>query len=668
MKISLNLIKEFVKCTATPQEIAHKITLSLTEVENIEKKGADTILTIENKALTHRPDCFSHLGVAREIAAFFNLGLSDPLADLTKQPLKPEKKLAITVHVENQTLCPRYSAIVLTDLHVGPSPAWLSQMLESVGVRSINNVVDVTNYVMFELGQPLHAFDYDTVADHTIVVRTAKKGERLTMLDHEEYFLTSNHLVIADSTKPIGLAGIMGGAHTEVGKHTKTIILESAKFDAKNNRKTSYELGIRTEASTRFEKNTDPQLTYPALMRAVNLLCKIAGAEIASPIIDSNNAKTSRRTITVSSNWINKFLGINITAHEMATILTRLAFDVNVTTHELAVHVPSWRSDVTMPADLAEEVARIYGYDRIPVALPLEEDKTPKPNTNFNLRKKVTLFLKAAGFTEIKTSPFVGTELLTKSNLKALEHLTLVNPLTVDQEFMRTSLIPQLLDVASRNKPFFPTVSLFEIDHVFLPKGNHQPEEYNHATLLTTQGTVRNFKGVVEKLLDELGVAQYTFRQYEKGDKMVDRLFTPTHTAQIIINNNVVGFIGIVKPDVAMNFNLTNCLVADINIEALLPEVTDIIRYQPIPAFPPIVEDITFIFPPKTHIGPVIDEIYVVDKLIRNVELVAIYEKTRTFRIHFQDPNKSLTSEEVKKIRTDIIKKIESNFSAKVKA
>src|SRR3989344_6853658 len=304
MLLSLNLIKQFVKLDKSAEEIADRITLSLTEVEKLEKKGVDTILEIENKALTHRPDCFSHLGIAREVAAYFNVTCSDPLPELSRKTVKPSsqsRNLAISITVDAKNLCHRYCGVILTDIKVGPSPEWLAEMLTNVGVRPINNVVDITNYVMIELGQPLHAFDYDKVEGHEIKVRTARAAEKLTTLDGKERELPEEMLLIADQNKAIGLAGVMGGANTEVTNETKTIILESATFEAKNNRKTSKTLNLRSDAATRYEKNLDPNLTYPAIARAVELLQEHANGKVASEVIDVKNSLNTPKTLMVSS-------------------------------------------------------------------------------------------------------------------------------------------------------------------------------------------------------------------------------------------------------------------------------------------------------------------------------------------------------------------------------
>jgi phenylalanyl-tRNA synthetase beta chain len=451
MLISYNWLKKFVKIQKSPQAVADKITLSLAEIENIEKKGEDHILEIENKGLTHRPDCFSHLGLAREVAAYFDAKINDPLEKLAAQKHRPTKRLTVRIETQAKNLCLRYCGIVLTGIKIGPSPNWLRTGLERLGIRSINNIVDVTNYVMLELGQPLHAFDYDKVKNHHIIVRTPRDGEKIVTLDGAERDLYPDSLLIADAEKPIALASIMGGASTEIGSSTKSIILESANFDAKNSRITSKKLNLRTEASTRYEKNLDLTLTLPAINRAIEMMQKLAGAGVGSELIDIQNKKYKPKIVKVEPSWLNNFIGIDINPQAMISILNRLGFKVKKKSDLLIVGVPSWRQDISMEADVAEEIARIYGYDEIPVTLPQEEDKPPKSNADLFWRKKIKLFLKGVGFTEMLTPPFVGEELLETCGATNEEYLELVNPLTVDQGFMRRSLIPSLLSITKDN-------------------------------------------------------------------------------------------------------------------------------------------------------------------------------------------------------------------------
>jgi phenylalanyl-tRNA synthetase beta chain len=669
MLISYNWLKKFVKIQKTPQAVVDKITLSLAEVESLEKKGEDYLLEIENKGLTNRPDCFSHLGLAREVAAYFRAKLNDPLEKLSALKLKPAKELPVKIGVQAKTLCPRYCGIVLADLKIAPSPNWLKTGLERLNIRSINNVVDITNYVMIELGQPLHAFDYDKVKNHQIIVRTARKGEKIVTLDGVKRDLHPDNLLIADAEKPIGLAGIMGGTSTEVGSATRAIILESANFEAKNNRITSKNLSLRTEASTRFEKGLDLTLTLPAINRAVAMMQQIAGAKVASALIDLQNKTFQPKIVKVEASWLNQFLGIDLSIQEMTVILNGLGFKVEKKNSLLLIKVPSWRQDVSMEADVAEEIARIYGYDNIPVTLPKEEDKPPQVNFNLFWRKKIKLFLKGAGFTEVLTPPFVGSGLLKSCDVLNEDYLQLVNPLTVDQEFMRRSLIPSLLSVTKNNLRYFEKFRLFEIDRAYFPQDKRAPKEISYLTGINVNEKLVKAKGVVEALLDELGIKNYQFSPYKLEKTFYGKVFYPGRTAEVMIKDNSLGVVGEISPLILRRFKIKGRVMAfDLDVDQLSQSATTRKKYLPLPKYPAIVEDLAFIIPEQTLVGEVMAEMKKVSRLIASVELLDSYKNTRTFRLTYQSDKKTLSDQEVEKVRKKIIGVVSRKFASKLKA
>jgi len=624
MLISYNWLKKFVKTQKSAREIADKITLSLAEIESLEKKGQDFILEIENKGLTHRPDCFSHLGIAREVSTIFRAKLIDPLEKLSAKKLQPEKKLPVKITVLAKDLCPRYSGIVLANLKVAPSPNWLKTALERMGIRPINNIVDITNYVMLELGQPLHAFDYEKVKNQQIIVRRAKKGEKLITLDGVKRNLDQNNLVIAHGEKPIGLAGIMGGANTEVSSTTKTIILESANFEARNNRITSKNLNLRTEASTRFEKNLDITLPLPAINRAVEMMQKLAGAKVASELVDIQNKAFKPKIVKVKTEWLNKFIGIKLSKEEIISILKYLGFKVKSRNSLLTIEAPSWRQDVSMEADIAEEIARIYGYDKIPATLPKEEDKSPQSNPDLFWRKKAKLFLKGVGFTETLTPPFVGKELLEKSMARGEDYLQLVNPLTVDQEFMRRSLIPSLLEVGKNNLKHFDKFRMFEINRAFIPEDKKAPSEILYLCGLVVGEKYLQTKGIIEMLLEEMGIKGYQFEPYKLKKTFYGKIFHPGRTAEIMLKKQSLGLLGEVNPVILRRFGIKKRVVIfDLEFPQLVKYATTAKKYTPIPKYP--------------------------------------------FRITYQSPKRTLSDKEVEKIRKKIIRIVSKKFGARIK-
>ena len=684
MLLSLNLIRKFVDIDASPQEIADKITLSLTEVEKIEKKGNDTVIEIENKALTHRPDCFSHLGMAREIGAFFNKKVHDPLHDLVDKGVKQKVASQFELHVEpknvDKNLCQRYCVVVLTDITIGPSPKWMSETLENLGIRPINNVVDITNYVMIELGQPLHAFDYDKVEDHAIKVRTATAGETMITLDGKKRELTREMLVIADSKKPIGLAGIMGGKNTEVTDKTTTIILEAATFEPMNNRKTSKALRLRSEASTRFEKNLDPALPRPALIRAIDLLIEYGDAKIVSDIVDVQHInQTAPSPVLVPFNWISSFLGKAFTPSDIQEILNRIGITSRRKENNLELTIPSWRNDLKMPADIAEEVARISGYDEIPVTLPAHDGSLPPKNKDIQGRSRIKHILQGMGFFEVITSPFIGDELLKKTDLAGHDHLELQNPLTVDQKYMRRSLFPSLLTVLTNNmeRTKREDIRIYELNKLFVPvKDKKEPLEpyyltgimlwnMEHGTGNTEQGTgnkqnasnlYRTSKGVVESLFDQLNISGYSFKPYSRDCDMYNPFFHPNMTAQIYIADWPMGIFGALHPHMQTVFALPeNIFLFDLHVGTLIDHAKKTPSFQPIPSHPPVIEDKTIQMGKGVLAGDVIKKITSTSPLITSVELVDMFENNYTFRITFQHPQRNLTDKEGAEIVTQIL-------------
>lgn len=659
MLISYDWLKKFIQINRTPSEVADKITLSLTEVESIKKTGQDFIFEIENKGLTHRPDCFSHLGIAREVSTYFKVRLKDPLQDLAAKTITIVKKLPITIEVGAEIFCPRYCGVVVTDLTVQPSPNWLKTALERLSLRSINNIVDITNYVMLELGQPLHAFDYDKVENHHIVVRKAKKGEKIVTLDGVERILDEDMLVIADAEKPIGLAGIMGGANTEVSRNTKTIILEAANFTAINNRITSKKINLRTEASTRFEKNLDITLPLPAIKRAIELLQEIAGAKAASEVIDLQSKPCKPKEVKVKSEWINSFIGFNLSSQKMASILKRLGFTVESQDNLLDVKVPTWRQDISMKADIAEEVARVYGYDKIPITLP-QQEKPPKTNASIYWCRKTKQFLKGLGFIEVLTQPFVGRKLSEKIGALDENRLQLVNPLTIDQEFMRRSLIPSLLEVTQKNIKHIAKIKIYEIDRVFMPKKKVYLDEIVRLAGVVVGDKFLHVKGTIETLLEELGIEKYEFKPTKLGKSSNSKLFHSGSVAEIIAKGISLGLIGNLNLEVKARFAIVSpTVIFDLNFDKLIKLATTIKTYIPISQYPALVEDMTFTFPAKTYLGPVIDTIKKQSRLIQKVELHNQFQNNFTFRLTYQSRQKSLSSNDIKDIRKKIEERVE---------
>ena len=666
MLISFYWLKKFTPIKVSPKELAEKITLNLVEVESLTKRGKDTILEIENKGITNRPDCFSHLGIAREVSAYFQLPLKDPLKKLSKKKLSPKVTLPLEVEVQEPNLCPRYCAVVLKNIKVAPSPKWLKTAVENCGVRSINNVVDITNYVMLELGQPLHAFDWEKIEGKKIIVRRAKKGEKIITLDGVKRTLTNEVLVIADCQRPIGIAGIMGGENTEVRKETKTIVLESANFHSVNNRLSSKFLKLRTEASTRFEKTLDINLSYPALVRAVELLEELAGAQLASQVFDLQFKKKEPWQIKVSFNWINRFLGINLDKKEIKNLLERLQLRTEIKDDLLIVTVPTFRPDLKMEADIAEEVARLYGYNKIPLTLP-KEITLSKRNRAFFWKRKIKTLLTDLGFSEVYTYPLVGKKIIENAGLSPKNHLRLLNPQTSEREYFRISLLPSLLEAVKKNLQWFEEVKIFELARVYRKRSEDRVEENQRlVTLINGQDKFFQLKGIVETLMEKLGIRNYQFLPLDPRTYTLEpNLYHPTRSAFIRSKSELIGILGEVHPQILAKFGIEERVtVFDLDFDRLVQLATVKKTYQPIPRFPPIVEDLCFEFKKRTLIGEVIDTIKRTSKIIKRIELVDIYKQRRTFRIFYQSSTKNLTSKQIEKIRKKIVKNLEEKHNA----
>jgi phenylalanyl-tRNA synthetase beta chain len=438
MKISYNWLKEYVKNLPNPEKLADLLTMHSFEVEGIEKVGNDYVLDID--VLPNRAhDCLSHIGVARECAALISGKLR--VTDYKLQESKVKVENFVSVEVKDSELCPRYTARVMTDIKVGPSPKWLRERLEAVGQQSINNIVDATNYVAFEIGQPLHAFDAEKLTGKKIIIRRAKKGEKIVTLDNEKCDLDNDVLIIADSKDPIAIAGIKGGKKAEIDKNTKTIILESANFNLHNVHKSSRKLGIATESSLRFEHGLDPNLASEAIDRLAGLIQKIAGGKITKGMIDVYPIKLRPRKIGVGLFKVNNLLGVKISETEVIKIFDLLGFKVEKKIDRLLVEVPTRRLDIEIPEDLIEEVGRIYGYEKIPSKPPLGILVSAKPDDLRSLRNKVKDILEGLGLSEVYNYSFIGEEDLKKLKQSPKNYIELENPLSVDLKYLRRDLI-----------------------------------------------------------------------------------------------------------------------------------------------------------------------------------------------------------------------------------
>ena len=629
----------------------------------------DTI--VEFEITNNRPDCYSIIGLARESAAAFGMEMKhhEPVVRGSNAGSIFEK---LDVEVPAEELCNRYSARMVTNVKIGPSPKWLRQRLRANGVRPINNIVDITNYVMLEYGQPMHAFDYRYVSSGRIVVREAEDGEVLTTLDSVERNLKAGMLVIADDTRAIGLAGIMGGENSEILDDTTTVVFESANFNGTSIRQTALALGMRTDASGKFEKNLDPMMTVPAVQRACELVELLQCGDIMDGIIDIVNYVPQPKELTLEPEKINKLLGTNISKEAMVEYLRLLEIPVNGDT----ILVPSWRPDLNLMADIAEEVGRSYGYNEIPTtAFKTSTQGSYSPVMKFE--SKTGSLCRAMGYSEIITYSFVSPTIFDQIRIPAdstmRNTLKIQNPLGEDTSIMRTTALPSMLDILARNSAYQnKSAKLYELAKIYVPvEGEALPQEPK-ILVLGNYGAGASFfsiKGELEAILQGLNAKKATY----VADK-TNPSYHPGRCAKVSIDGQVLGYIGQIHPLVAENYGI-DCEVycAEINTDTLfgllLPEPT----YVPLPKYPSVNRDLSIVCDEAITVADIENVITkAAGKLLRNVRLFDIYrgtgvpegKKSMAFSLELRADDRTLTDADSEGIVTKVLTALSENLNA----
>jgi phenylalanyl-tRNA synthetase beta chain len=635
----------------------------------------------------NRPDCLSVIGIAREITALTDEPLR--LFPIHYEELEDSIDSFASVDIADPDLCPRYCASLITGIKIAPSPSWLQQRLNSCGMRPINNVVDVTNYVMLEYGQPLHAFDYHKLKSRQIIVRRAENGETIATLDGSERALNPDILVIADKEEAIAVAGIIGGLDSEVTGRTDTILLESANFNQAAIRRSCSHLQVQSEASIRFDKGLNSELPLLPLQRATQLLVELAGGRAAKGIIDVYPGKTKPELILISAREVERLSGLQVNIGEILKVLKALGFECQESDagSQISVSVPYWRSDVKCSADLVEEVVRIIGYEKIPITrlgspLPQQESKLSPSARQSNLEEKLRNILTGFGFQEILTYSLVSLEKLQKLSPKLelkVPPLNVANPMTREQEYLRTSLRAGLLSTLAHNQKFEQTgIRLFEIGKVFLPRGKDLPEEKEMlcAVLSGPRAALSwqannepldffDAKGVVEKILNQLGLKA----SFENSD---DEILFPGRRADIIVEDDKLGVEGEVHPRVAQTFEFSGAVyLIEIDLEKVLAKITGIKEYQPIPRFPSVPRDIALLVDEPMSYRTV-ENIIQSFPLVTQVTLFDLYrgeqipegKKSFAIRIVYQSPGHTLTDEEVDQTQEQMLSRLHKELGA----
>ena len=631
--------------------------------------GLDDVV-VEYEITSNRVDCFSMIGMAREAAVTFDKPFYPPVIKETGND--EDVNNYVSVEVQDTDLCKRYCARVVKNLKIGPSPKWMRERLASQGIRSINNLVDITNYVMEEYGQPMHAYDLDTIEGKEIVVRTAEKGEKFTTLDGQEREMDESVLMICDGKKSIGIAGIMGGENSMITDDVQTMLFEAACFDGTNIRKSSKKIGLRTDASGKFEKSLDPNNAEAAIDRACQLIEEMGAGEVVGGMVDVYSKKKEPVRVPFDAEKINKLLGTDISKEEMIGYFKKIDLEFDEETSE--VIAPTFRHDLFRIADLAEEVARFYGYDNIPTTLPSGEATTGKLSFKLRVEQVARDIAEFCGFSQGMTysfeSPKVFDKLLIPEDSDLRKAIPIMNPLGEDYSIMRTSSLNGMLSSLAtnynrRNKD----VKLYELANIYLPKAlplTELPDERVQFTLgMYGEGDFFTMKGVVEEFFDKVGL-----HKKEKYDPNAGKSFLhPGRQANIIYDGVVVGYLGEVHPEVADNYGIgTRAYIAVIDMPEIVARATFDRKYTGIAKFPAVTRDISMVMPKEILVGQIEDVIESKGgEYLESYSLFDIYEgaqiktgfKSVAYSIVFRAKDKTLEDADVSAAMDRILKALE---------
>ena len=661
--------KEFPHCIPDGIFILHEDCKPGDDIKSI--INADDHV-VEFEITPNRPDCLSVIGLAREAAATFDqpLRLHQPEV---KGGAEGDLMELLDVETPAADLVPRYTARMVRNVKIAPSPKWMRERLRSMGVRPINNIVDITNYVMLEYGQPMHAFDYRYVKGGKIIVRRAEEGEKLTTLDGKEHVLNANHLVIADETRAVGLAGIMGGGNSEIVADTTDVVFESANFDGTCIRKGALALGMRTEASAKFEKGLDPMNTLPAVDRACELVELLGAGEVVDGVIDILNFVPHPTVLPLEPDKINALLGTDVSREEMVRILEKLGFTVSAD----KVTVPSWRGDVLRMNDLAEEVARFHGYNNIPCTLQRGETTQGGYSDAQKLEQQLGSVCRACGYDEIITYSFISPTYYDKIRWTAddprRQSFKILNPLGEDTSIMRTTTLPSMLEILTRNYNFRnKAAKLYEVGRIYLPGGENGLAREPKVLTLGAYGEDMSFyamKGVVEAILAQLRTENVEFRTVT-GDPS----YHPGRCAGVWADGKYLGVFGQIHPLTARNYGVdTELYCAELSFDALSQVRGGAPVYQPLPKFPSVTRDIAVVCDESVTVGQLEAAIRKGARgLLKEVSLFDIYrgvgirpgKKSVAFNLILRSDDRSLTSEEADEDVRSILAALEQDCAA----
>ena len=686
MKYSYNWLKEYAPKLPEPKKLVELLTMRAFEVEGIEIMGKDTALDINilpNRAF----DCLSHIGMSREISAITNSKLQ-----VTNYKLQEDKSLKIEdflkIEVQDKQLCPRYSARVMVDVKVGESPQWMKDRLIACGSRPINNIVDATNYVMLETGQPMHAFDFDKCDPNTrihpndpnkkiIIVRRAERGERITTLEGEERELNENILVIADNSDAIAIAGIKGGKKAEIDGKTTRIILESANFEPVSTRKSSKALNLRTDASVRFENGLDINLTIEALDRAAGMIVELSGGKIAAGIVDALSVKPRKISMAVAHSYVESLLGIEIKQKDVLSILKSLDLPVKIVKNKndvfYEVLVPSRRDDLNTAEDLIEEIGRLYGYENISPKMPVSILIPAVKNEELINEEKARNIMVGAGYSEVYNYSLVSEK---DKELFGFEMAGPRYPLSNDQKYLRSTLIIRLLENVKENIKYFDSVRIFEIGKVFrMSEKSIQEKRMISGVLCGNAAGGENIfyeaKGLVDLLLRKMGVSDFNYNEYAENNGACRKaeIFDAVKRAKIMSGDKEIGWVGKIRKSILSGMDMSEpAAVFELDFDVINELIEEEIEYKTPSKYPAIERDLSIVAPREVKVDDVLNIIENASgSLAIEVALEDIYEgerleesvKSLTFKFVFQSFEKTLTDAEVNKIMDKVITAVE---------
>lgn len=665
-------LREYLETNANPKQIKDCLSLCGPSIERLNTVKSDVVYDIE--ITTNRIDMASVYGIAREAAAILpRFGFKAKLKELkVKDPKIPDQIIPMEIF-DPKNICNRIMGIVMNVEPMTESPKLMKDRIEKSGVRSLNNLVDITNYVMLEVGHPCHVFDYDRIKTHKFLLRKALKDESIITLDGKKYSLNTEDVIIDDGTgRVIDLPGIMGTENSVVTKNTRRIFF----FIESNNpvliRKTSMRYGIRTMAATINEKHPDPELVKTAMLRGIELYQQLAGGKTAGKLIDIYPNKSKPVTIKTTVEFINKRLGIELKKEEIITILDSLGFNHQSSTinHQLLVTPPTFRQfDCTIPEDIVEEVARIYGYHNLPAKLMYGEIPISDKPKILELEGQIKQMLKFWGYTEIYNYSFTSKETIEKANLKTSDHIRVANPLTSEIEYMRVSLVPTILENISKNQLYSDNLQLFEIAKIYVPKKDNLPFEIP-VLVISNQNNFFKLKGIAGGILQEIGIMGAEEFIPEKDQDFAGTWKHFWHPGQIIAlktEGKILGYIGKVSPLILQNYQIKNgTYLAVLNLQILSELNIPLKQFIPISPYPPVIEDLTISFEKKIKIGEIILEIKNISPIISKVEIFDQYAKYITLRITYSSQN-ILNTEDVKAVREKILQTLKKKFNASLK-